>query len=659
MSKASFTFIDLFAGIGGFHLAMHQLGGRCVFASEIDQFARKTYICNFQNISPELFEENLFNEDIRNIVAEEIPDFDLLCAGFPCQPFSQAGYKRGFEDVHNSERGNLFFNIADILKVKKPKAYFLENVRGLINHNNGKTFQRIREIIEQELGYSFYYQIVKASDYGLPQLRPRTFIVGFRDESFFKGFAFPNKLPLKFNMSKVWNGNCSREIGFTIRVGGRGSNINDRRNWDSYLVDGEVRQLSYIEARKMQGFPNSFEFPVSPTQAIKQLGNSVAVDAVRAVGNNIISYMSSLNRNPTKMKKTKNKGEWSELLAFIRILFEQKILLSDKDLNPTGSYFKVTKVTGKNIDLDFLLTSQAQIEVVNRKTGQTNTVAISQLINSNILTNLVSQIQTGAGTFALPDFQVIQNALGLTVIKGGNSSQKADIVLDIENDTISKINEGFEIKSFIGSKPTLFNASQNTNFIFEITNLSQNKVDEINTINPKRNKLTQRIKAIKRYGGTFSYIKPEKKTMLYNLKMVDSYMLEIIGSMLLAFYEYRISKVDKIVDYIHENTDLMNRLQYEDKIWLISKVKQLLVDIMLGFFPGTRWNGEYEANGTIVVKKTGNQVAFHIIDIESLKSYLFNNVKLDTPSTSRHGFGKLIIETDKRLYFKLNLQLRF
>ena len=201
VSQSSFTFIDLFAGIGGFHLAMHQLGGKCVFASEIDQYARKTYRHNFQRISPHIFTEDLFNEDIRNIVPEEIPDFDLLCAGFPCQPFSQAGYKRGFNDVYKSERGNLFFNIADILEVKRPKAYFLENVRGLINHDRGRTFNQIREILEQELGYSFYYQVVKASDYGLPQLRPRTFIVGFRDESFLRGFNFPAKLPLKFNMS--------------------------------------------------------------------------------------------------------------------------------------------------------------------------------------------------------------------------------------------------------------------------------------------------------------------------------------------------------------------------------------------------------------------------------------------------------------------------
>ncbi len=369
-ASLNFKFIDLFAGIGGFHLAMHELGGECVFASEIDRYARKTYIHNFESISPQIFEKNHFNQDIRNIVADEIPDFDVLCAGFPCQPFSQAGYKRGFDDYHNSERGNLFFNIADILESKRPKAYFLENVRGIINHDNGKTFDLIRNILERDLGYSFYYQIVKASDYGLPQLRPRAFMVGFRDESSLRTFCFPPKIPLRFNMSDVWGGICNREIGFTLRVGGRGSPIDDRRNWDSYLVDGEIRQLTHIEARRMQGFPDNFEFPVSPTQAIKQLGNSVAVDAVKVVARNIVFYMNSLEAKQYNMTRKQNKGEWSELLAFVRILAEQKIVLSNENLEPTGNYFKINKVTSKNINLDFLLVSQDEIEVVNRDTGK-------------------------------------------------------------------------------------------------------------------------------------------------------------------------------------------------------------------------------------------------------------------------------------------------
>ena len=434
-----------------------------------------------------------------------------------------------------------------------------------------------------------------------------------------------------------------------------------RRNWDSYLVDGEVKKLSYVEARKMQGFPDDFEFPVSPTQAIKQLGNSVAIDAVSEVGKNIIAYMSSLNSsssNSVEMKKTKNKGEWSELLAFIRILHEQKILLSDKNLKPTGDYFQVNKITGNNINLDFLLTAKDRIEIVNRDTGVRNEIEVEELINSDVLRNLVEQIKLGKGTFIIPDFEVIQNALGLTVVKGGSSSQKADIILDIQNNIVSKINEGFGIKSFLGSKPTLLNASGNTNFKFEVKNLSWDKVDEINAIDT-RTKLTDRLRAIEQYGGVLYYIAPEKKTMLYNLKMVDSQMPKIIGSILLTFYKQRISSVAEIIDYVHHHTDLIEQIQYEDKNWLISKVKQMLVDILLGFFAGSQWNGTYEAHGTIVIKKTGEQVAFHIIDIESLKTYLWENIKLDTPSTTRHRYGKLIMESNNKLYFKLNLQLRF
>jgi DNA (cytosine-5)-methyltransferase 1 len=538
-------FIDLFAGIGGFHLAMHRLGGECVFASEIDDFARLTYQENYQKISPKLFENGLFNKDIRTISPKDLPDFDVLCAGFPCQPFSQAGYKRGFEDNHSSERGNLFFNIAEILEAKKPKAFFLENVRGLVTHDKGKTFKIIRNILEKELGYSFYYKVVHASDYGLPQLRPRVFIVGFRDDSFMNSFNFPSPIPLKFTMSDVWQGECSREIGFTIRVGGRGSNITDRRNWDNYLVDGELRRLSYIEAKKMQGFPNDFEFPVSKTQAIKQLGNSVAVDAVEAVAKNLLQHLEKIE----SCKK----------------------------------------------------------------------------------------------------------------IKGGNSNQKADILLDIENEIIQKENEGFGIKSYLGSKPTLLNASGNTNFIFKIKGLEKlvgkgNKtiIDEVNQINTKT-KLKDRINKIEELGGTFEYVGAERDTMDFNLKMIDSGMPQLIGEVLLCFYKERISSIDKITKKIIGKKE--NNKQEE--ILLKNKIKNLLVNILLGFFAGTNWDGSYQSNGTIVMKNNGDCVGFHIVEMENLKNYLFENIKLDTPSTTRHRFGQLYSEKNGDLFFKLNLQLRF
>ena len=282
---AKLTFIDLFAGIGGFHLALHNLGAECVFASEWDEAARLTYETNISKISPKLFKNGNFAGDITAVDKKSIPDFDILCAGFPCQPFSQAGFKKGFADI----RGTLFFDIAEIIRIKKPKAFFLENVRGLYSHDEGRTFETIKRTLTEDLGYSFHHAIVKASEHGLPQHRPRLFMVGFKDPQ--TEFVFPKKRKLKFTMSYVMKGEVDREIGYTLRVGGKRSPIDDRRNWDGYIVDGEVRRLTPDEGKKMQGFPASFKFPVSDSEALKQLGNSVAVTAIQDYAEAIVESL--------------------------------------------------------------------------------------------------------------------------------------------------------------------------------------------------------------------------------------------------------------------------------------------------------------------------------------------------------------------------------
>ena len=287
---------SLFAGIGGFHLALHKLGLECVFASEIDKFARKSYELNFKKISPNIFSGKYFNEDIYDITKNLknnkslIPNFDICCAGFPCQPFSQIGYRRGFKENFEG-RGNLFFQIEEILRVKKPKAFFLENVQHLVNHDDGKTFLTIKNRIER-LNYSFYYKVIRASDFNLPQHRPRTFMVGFLNEKEKeKYFEFPKPIKLTKTMSDVFNGNCERKIGFTLRLGGSNSGIKDRRNWDRYMVDGKDTLIMPVHGKKMQGFPNNFYLADSRTQSMKLLGNSVAVNAVKHVGKEIIEYM--------------------------------------------------------------------------------------------------------------------------------------------------------------------------------------------------------------------------------------------------------------------------------------------------------------------------------------------------------------------------------
>ena len=185
MSKKKFTFIDLFAGIGGFHMAMHSVGGRCVFASEWDKNARISYEANYKDIEPVLFKKAkdgkylYFNEDINDAIPSEIPDFDICCGGFPCQPFSVAGLKRGFDDT----RGTLFFNIANIVKEKidagmPPRVLFLENVRGLKNHDKGNTLRVILATLD-ELGYEYSYNVLNAKNFGVPQNRERLFIIAW------------------------------------------------------------------------------------------------------------------------------------------------------------------------------------------------------------------------------------------------------------------------------------------------------------------------------------------------------------------------------------------------------------------------------------------------------------------------------------------------
>ena len=275
-------FIDLFAGIGGFHHAFHNAGTTCVFASEWDNNARKTYLHNIEKIHPNFEKTVPFEGDISLVDIASIPSFDILCGGFPCQPFSNAGQQKGFSDP----RGNHFFTIAKIIQHHQPQAFFLENVRGLLNHDDGKTFATIKKILTEDLGYSFHWKVIKGSDFGVPQHRPRIYMVGFKNPS--TPFSFPTPIPLATTMSDLFNAPCSRKIGFTLRCGGRGSPLNDRRNWDRYLVNNQEVQLTSSIAKLMQGLPSDFTFPVSESVAMKQLGNSVVVPAIQATAQQII-----------------------------------------------------------------------------------------------------------------------------------------------------------------------------------------------------------------------------------------------------------------------------------------------------------------------------------------------------------------------------------
>ena len=327
-----FSFIDLFAGIGGFHLAMSAVGGRCVFASEWDRFAQETYWHNF-GLMP-------FG-DIRKIPAADIPDHDVLCAGFPCQPFSLAGVskknalgrKHGFED---KTQGTLFFDVCRIVKAKRPKAFFLENVKNLLSHNGGKTFQVIRECLD-ELGYVWAYQVVDGANW-VPQHRERVFIVGFDKARFPRLSPADIRIPLRpangrrVRLSDIVQSHLRDAGRYTLGDGtwatlqrhkahhetagngfGYGLHTFPLRDDEvtrtisaRYHKDGaeiliaqpgrNPRRLTVEEAMQLQGYdPGRFRFPVSRTQAYHQIGNSVVVPAVTETARRITEILGMSN----------------------------------------------------------------------------------------------------------------------------------------------------------------------------------------------------------------------------------------------------------------------------------------------------------------------------------------------------------------------------
>jgi DNA (cytosine-5)-methyltransferase 1 len=319
-----FKFVDLFAGIGGFRLAMQNLGGKCVFTSEWDKEAQRTYRANFGEVP--------FGDITKEEVKKFIPDdFDVLCAGFPCQAFSIAGKRGGFEDT----RGTLFFDVAEIINRKKPKAIFLENVKGLRNHDKGKTLETILNVLRNDLDYFVPEpQIINAKDFGVPQNRERIFIVGFRNDMGVNKFEYPKPFERKVNFSEVKekqvpatkyylstqyvqtliNHKARHEgkgngfgyeiipddgIANAIVVGGMGRERNlvyDHRITDftpTTHIKGTVnregiRKMTPREWARLQGFPDKYLIPVADASAYKQFGNSVAVPAIQATANKIL-----------------------------------------------------------------------------------------------------------------------------------------------------------------------------------------------------------------------------------------------------------------------------------------------------------------------------------------------------------------------------------
>ena len=304
-----YTFIDLFAGLGGFRLALESLGAKCVYSNEWDIHAQNVYAANFGEIP---------DGDITKVDEKSIPDHDILCAGFPCQAFSISGKQRGFAD----SRGTLFFDVARIVKEKKPKVVFLENVKNFATHDGGRTLQVV-EATMRELGYDFYQKVLNAVDYGVPQKRERIYMVCFREDLDLPLFKYPEpRILMKHvedfllndetlvknlyvdrsdicysNISDNKYSNRSIRLGI-VNKGGQGERIYSTKGiaitlsafgggvfakTGGYLVNGRPRKLHPRECARIMGYPDSYIMASNNNQAYKQFGNSVVVDVLQYI----------------------------------------------------------------------------------------------------------------------------------------------------------------------------------------------------------------------------------------------------------------------------------------------------------------------------------------------------------------------------------------
>ena len=314
-----FVFADLFAGIGGFRIALESIGGKCIFSSEWDKYAQMTYKANFGDIP---------NGDITQINPSSIPDIDILTAGFPCQPFSSIGKREGFE---HPTQGTLFYDVVKILKEKKPKAFILENVEGLVTHDKGKTLRIILDTLavsingqylvfsQPDVRYHIFWRILDAKDYGVPQVRKRIFIVGISEDISrdVPSFEFPVPIPHKefigtYVEENVNGYSISKHLqeSYLFKLDDGKPELIDRnskiqiktlcstyhkiqRLTGTFVKGGEtgIRLLSENECKSIMGYPLSFIIPVSRTQMYRQFGNSVAVPVVRQVAMNLVASL--------------------------------------------------------------------------------------------------------------------------------------------------------------------------------------------------------------------------------------------------------------------------------------------------------------------------------------------------------------------------------
>jgi type II restriction enzyme len=355
---------------------------------------------------------------------------------------------------------------------------------------------------------------------------------------------------------------------------------------------------------------------------------------------------------------TGNKGEWSEIYALFKLLGDKQLFPGDKDIEKLEDLvYPIIKILRTENNGNFEYSIQDEIILVSGN-EEILKIPISDFKNKAIF--LLNAIKANnERTFSVPEIEEFMKSINCISLKA-SSSAKTDITIIVHDQrTSQEPTLGFSIKSQLGSPSTLLNAGKTTNFIYKIVgaNLTENDIEQINSID-SRSKIMDRIVEVQNKGGEFEFVKTERQIFSNNLVLIDSLLPEILSQIVFDFYSSEFSHLTDLVNTIAEKNPLKFDIENEHKFYEY-KIKRFLTDVALGMMPSKVWTGKYDATGGyLIVKENGDVLCYHIYNRNEFEDYLLNNTKLDTASSSRHGFGEIYKENGQ-LYFNLNLQIRF
>lgn len=354
---------------------------------------------------------------------------------------------------------------------------------------------------------------------------------------------------------------------------------------------------------------------------------------------------------------TGNKGEWSEIYALFKLLGEKNLYLGDKNIKKLeGAVYPILRILRTENKKEYHYSIEDELVIISGN-KELFKIPIKEFKEKASL--LLKEIKSKSGTFHIPEIEGFMKSINCLSLKA-SSTTKTDITIVVyDQRTNQEPTLGFSIKSQLGNPSTLLNAGKTTNFVYKISGgaFTNNEINQINEIDT-RSKIIDRINAVKRKGGTLDFVSTEKEIFLNNLVLIDSKLPDLLSHVVLDFYTSNNSKLSDLTSNVSQS----NPLNYNDSNghrFYEYKVKRFLTDIALGMMPSKVWTGNYDATGgNLVIKEDGDILCYHIYNKNQFEDYLFNNTKLETASSKRHGFG-LLYEKDGELFMNLNLQIRF